>query len=242
MLNKPRSAVAMAAILDTDFEILGHPLYSPSFAFSDFYLFPSLKEHLEGWRFEDDEVVVAAVLDFLESRSELASELKAKLKFKLKPTPAREQMEGMEIESRTGLRSGSGLKERWRHKAIHDISTQAEPRSKANYLSLKITHGESTSPDSFNKLKHDYDVLFRYGISVSTFWFRHHPSSAESELKAGWKAESRTEPGSESKARPEFKLRTGLGSPDDGYRIKSVTGIGIEKETGIQIDVDQYKR
>ena len=49
-----KSAVAMAAIQDAGFEILDHPPYSPDLAPSDFYLFPRLKEHLRGKKFEDD--------------------------------------------------------------------------------------------------------------------------------------------------------------------------------------------
>ncbi|GBP28889.1 Protein unc-79 homolog [Eumeta japonica] len=56
-----RSAVAIAAIRDTGFKILVHPLCSPDLAPCDFYLFPRLVEYLEGQRFEDDEAVVAAV-------------------------------------------------------------------------------------------------------------------------------------------------------------------------------------
>lgn len=65
-----KSAVAMAAIQDAGFEILDHPPYSPDLAPSDFYLFPRLKEHLRGTKFEDDEEVKAAVLDFLGTQDE----------------------------------------------------------------------------------------------------------------------------------------------------------------------------
>lgn len=65
-----KSAVAMAAIQDAGFEILDHPPYSPDLAPSDFYLFPRLKEHLRGTKFEDDEEVKAAVHDFLGTQDE----------------------------------------------------------------------------------------------------------------------------------------------------------------------------
>lgn len=65
-----KSSVAMAAIEDAGFELMEHPAYSPDLAPSDFYLFPRLKEHLRGQRFQDDDAVVAAVQDFLMGQDE----------------------------------------------------------------------------------------------------------------------------------------------------------------------------
>ena len=46
-------------------DILDHPAYSPDLAPSDYHVFPALKEHLSGKRFEDDEEVTEAVNCFL---------------------------------------------------------------------------------------------------------------------------------------------------------------------------------
>lgn len=63
-----KAAVAMAAIQETGFELLEHPPYSPDLAPSDFYLFPRLKEHLRGKKFDDDSEVMTAVEAFLEGQ------------------------------------------------------------------------------------------------------------------------------------------------------------------------------
>lgn len=65
-----KAAVAMAAIQETGFELLEHPPYSPDLAPSDFYLFPRLKEHLRGQKFEDNSEVMAAVEAFWESQDQ----------------------------------------------------------------------------------------------------------------------------------------------------------------------------
>lgn len=59
----------MTAIQESGFEILEHPPYSPDLAPSDFYLFPRLKEHPRGKKFEDNNEVMAAVEEFSESQS-----------------------------------------------------------------------------------------------------------------------------------------------------------------------------
>ncbi|GBP11991.1 Histone-lysine N-methyltransferase SETMAR [Eumeta japonica] len=58
---------------DADFEILEHPPYSSELAPSDLLLFPRFKEYLKGQRFDDDEAVVVAVQEFLESRTRTRS-------------------------------------------------------------------------------------------------------------------------------------------------------------------------
>ncbi|XP_046976362.1 histone-lysine N-methyltransferase SETMAR-like [Vanessa cardui] len=68
-----KAAVAMTAIQESGFEILEYPPYSPDLAPSDFYLFPRLKEHLRGKKFEDNSEVMAAVEEFLESFEEVAA-------------------------------------------------------------------------------------------------------------------------------------------------------------------------
>jgi histone-lysine N-methyltransferase SETMAR len=49
------------------FEVLGHLPYSPDLAPSDFYLFGSLKEHLRGQKFADDNEVKEAVQSWLKA-------------------------------------------------------------------------------------------------------------------------------------------------------------------------------
>lgn len=63
-----KAAVAMTAIQETGFELLEHPPYSPDLAPSDFYLFPRLKEHLRGTKFQDNSEVMTAVEAFWESQ------------------------------------------------------------------------------------------------------------------------------------------------------------------------------
>lgn len=65
-----KSRVAMAAIKDAGFELMEHPPYSPDLAPSDFYLFPRLKEHLGGQKFDDDDAVIAVVQVFLRGQEE----------------------------------------------------------------------------------------------------------------------------------------------------------------------------
>lgn len=57
----------MTVIHDTEFELLKDPPYSPNLAPNDFYLFPRLKKHLRGKKFEDDNEVMAAVEAFWEN-------------------------------------------------------------------------------------------------------------------------------------------------------------------------------
>ncbi|CAH1252467.1 SETMAR [Branchiostoma lanceolatum] len=45
-----------------------YPTYSPDLAPSDFYLFPKLKSHLRGHRFELDDHVIHAVEAYLEAQ------------------------------------------------------------------------------------------------------------------------------------------------------------------------------
>jgi len=52
------SSQALAAIRNTGFELLLHPLYSPDLALSNIYLFPKLKEFMKGCNFAHDEDVI----------------------------------------------------------------------------------------------------------------------------------------------------------------------------------------
>ena len=63
-----RSEVALKAIFNAGFEIIEIPPYSPDLAPSDFHLFPKLKEHIRGNKFEDDDAVMAVVDEFFESQ------------------------------------------------------------------------------------------------------------------------------------------------------------------------------
>lgn len=60
----------MAANKKIGLELLEHPPYSPDLTPSDFYsiLFPRLKKHLRGKKFEDNSEVMAAVEGFLEGQ------------------------------------------------------------------------------------------------------------------------------------------------------------------------------
>ena len=57
--------VAVAEAERCGFELLPHAPYSPDLAPSDFYLFPKLKSHLRGRRFESDNDVICAVEGYL---------------------------------------------------------------------------------------------------------------------------------------------------------------------------------
>ncbi|XP_048251006.1 histone-lysine N-methyltransferase SETMAR-like [Haliotis rufescens] len=59
------SHVEMTAVQECGYELLPHPPYSPDLAPSDFHLFPRLKKHLRGRRFEDDDELAAAVEGWL---------------------------------------------------------------------------------------------------------------------------------------------------------------------------------
>ena len=65
-----KSLVAMSAVHDCGFELIDHPPYSPDLAPSDYFLFPNLKKHLAGKRYESDDDVISAVEDFFEGQEE----------------------------------------------------------------------------------------------------------------------------------------------------------------------------
>ena len=60
----------MSAVHDCGFELIDHPPYSPVLATSDYFLFPNLKKHLAGKRYESDDDVISAVEDFFEGQEE----------------------------------------------------------------------------------------------------------------------------------------------------------------------------
>jgi hypothetical protein len=49
------------------FEVLKHPPYSPDLVPSDFHLFGSMKEHLRGQKFADENEVMEAVQSWLKA-------------------------------------------------------------------------------------------------------------------------------------------------------------------------------
>lgn len=65
-----KSHLAQASIRECGFVELNHPPYSPDLAPSDYYLFRNLKSHLRGKRFEDDEQVKSAVIEYFDSQPE----------------------------------------------------------------------------------------------------------------------------------------------------------------------------
>jgi len=50
-----RSHAGQAALLESGFEEIRHPAYSPDLAPSDYNLFPNVKKHLRGQRSSTDE-------------------------------------------------------------------------------------------------------------------------------------------------------------------------------------------
>ena len=63
-----KSLVAMFTVHDCGFELIDHRLYSPDLAPSDYFLFPNLKKHLAGKRYESDDDVISAVEDFFKGQ------------------------------------------------------------------------------------------------------------------------------------------------------------------------------
>jgi histone-lysine N-methyltransferase SETMAR len=57
----------VAQLQQFGWSIITHPPYSPDLAPSDYHLFPKLKEHLSGKRFNNDDEVTAEVRRFLNS-------------------------------------------------------------------------------------------------------------------------------------------------------------------------------
>jgi len=66
-----RSHVGQTAILESGFEEMHHPPYSPDLAPSDYHLFPNLKQHLRGQRFSSDDELKYATKQWLKEQSEL---------------------------------------------------------------------------------------------------------------------------------------------------------------------------
>ena len=62
------SRIAKAAVAENKFQELNHPPYSPDLAPSDFFLFRNMKKPLRGRRFQTDEEVKAAVIEWFEGQ------------------------------------------------------------------------------------------------------------------------------------------------------------------------------
>jgi len=66
-----RSHVGQAAMLESGFEEMHHPPYSPDQAPSDYHLLPNLKQHLRGQRFSTDGELKYETEEWLKVQSEL---------------------------------------------------------------------------------------------------------------------------------------------------------------------------
>ncbi|CAI6357430.1 unnamed protein product [Macrosiphum euphorbiae] len=64
------SRATMTAIESLGFQVIPHPPYSPDLAPCDFFLFPKLKEHLKGTKFNSDEKVKAEVKRWFNAQPE----------------------------------------------------------------------------------------------------------------------------------------------------------------------------
>jgi len=65
-----RSHVGQAAILESGFEEMHHPPYSPKLAPSDYHLLPNLKQHLRGQRYSTDDELKYATEEWWKEQSE----------------------------------------------------------------------------------------------------------------------------------------------------------------------------
>jgi len=64
-----RSHAGQAALLESGFEEMRHPAYSPDLASSDYHLFPNVKKHLRGQRFSTDDELKYATEEWLKEQS-----------------------------------------------------------------------------------------------------------------------------------------------------------------------------
>ena len=66
-----QSHAGQAALLESGFEEMRHPAYSPDLAPSDYNLFPNVKKHLHWQRFSTDDELKYATEEWLKEQSEL---------------------------------------------------------------------------------------------------------------------------------------------------------------------------
>lgn len=50
------------------FEMLDHLPYLPYLASSNFHLFPKLKKYIHGTKFDDEDTIMAVVIEFLKAK------------------------------------------------------------------------------------------------------------------------------------------------------------------------------
>ena len=65
-----KSVVAIAAVHDCGFTLFDHPLLSPDYSPSDYFLFPNKKKHLAERHYRSDEEVIAAVEEYFRDQDE----------------------------------------------------------------------------------------------------------------------------------------------------------------------------
>ena len=63
------SFVTRKKLLELGWEVMPHPPYSPDFAPSDYYLFRSLQNHLNGKAFNSNEAVKNELIQFFASKN-----------------------------------------------------------------------------------------------------------------------------------------------------------------------------
>ena len=66
---RPHTARATTDALETKFEVLSHPPYSPDLVTSDFHFLPHLKRDLKGTHFTSDDEVKQAVMSWIKQRT-----------------------------------------------------------------------------------------------------------------------------------------------------------------------------
>jgi transposase len=66
---RPHTVRALIDTLETKFEVLSHPHYSPDLAPSYFHFFPHLKRDLKGTHFTSDDEVKQAVTSWIKLRT-----------------------------------------------------------------------------------------------------------------------------------------------------------------------------
>ena len=65
-----KSVVALSTVHACGYELINHPPYSPNLAPSNYFLFPNVKKHVAGNRYQTNCDVISAVEDFFEGQVE----------------------------------------------------------------------------------------------------------------------------------------------------------------------------
>ena len=66
----PTSLVTSNKLLELDWEVMPHSPYSPDLAPSDYHVFRSLQNHLNGKTFDSNEVVENELIQFFASKNQ----------------------------------------------------------------------------------------------------------------------------------------------------------------------------